>query len=133
MEIIIKKILEQTPTGVHVWFDTELGSGKAEWQGDIPAIGKKYFVELDVDDELTWGDNVVRIDSNESLIRYENDKMIIQGKIDQIYEDGILILRLQGSTHSDSIMIELGNPNFIKIGDCIRLMARNTKLFDMNL
>ena len=133
MEITIKKILEKTPSGVNVWFESELGRGKAEWYGSIPRIGAKYFIEFGIDEKFIKGDNFVKSTSNNSFIEYSNNKLVLEGKVDQIHKDGVIILRLDGPSSSDLIMIEFENPNLVKEGDFIRIMTDRVKLFDINL
>lgn len=130
MEIIIKEILKETPEGVLIWFETEIGSAKAEWYGEKPEINSKYFVEFTIEDELIWGKNILKINEKNPLIDYKNDKLIFQGKVNLIYEDGVIVVLL---TPSSFIMIDLKNANLVTLGDFVRIIASKVTVFDCRI
>ena len=130
MKIIVKQIIEKTKDRVLIRFKTDFGYGVAEWDGETPKVGSKYFVEFTIDDKFIWGENISRALENEPLIDYQQKNLIIQGKIDQIYNDGVIIFSL---APSNSIMLDLENTNFIKPGDFVKIIANKVKIFNSNI
>jgi hypothetical protein len=130
MQIIVKRIIEKSKDRILIWFETKFGSGAAEWDGDAPKVGSKYFIEFGINDKFIWGENIRKSTENKPLIDYQSNNLIIQGKIDQIHDDGIIILSL---TPSYSIMLDVGNTNLIKPGDFIEITANKVKLFNTNI
>ncbi|WP_181919732.1 hypothetical protein [Alkalilimnicola ehrlichii] len=59
MKIKIRKV-NKNDDGVQVYFSTSYGSSFAQWVGELPKYGEVYDVELDVDDDLVWGVNILR-------------------------------------------------------------------------
>ncbi|NVM01685.1 MAG: hypothetical protein HWN67_05090 [Candidatus Helarchaeota archaeon] len=130
MKIIVKRIIEQSNDRVLIWFETDFGSGAAEWDGETPKIGSKYFIEFGINDKFVWGENIRKSIEEKPLIDYKDKNLMIQGKVDQIYDDGVIVISL---SPSNSIMLDLENTNFIKSGDFIEIIANKVKLFNSNI
>ncbi|MFX1449915.1 MAG: hypothetical protein ACFFCM_03665 [Promethearchaeota archaeon] len=130
MEIKVRRIIEQSNDKIIISFETDFGSGVAEWDGEAPKVGSKYFIEFTIDDKFVWGENVSKALEKEPLIDYQQNNLIIQGKINQIYDDGVIIISL---APSNSIMLDLKSTNFIKSGDFVKIIASKVKIFNSNI
>jgi hypothetical protein len=80
-----------------VHFVTSLGSGWAEWSESDPAVFTEYEVELDIEEELVWGDTICEVAKQKAAIFYDNDRWTIQGWLESIEPDGLIFLRLGDS------------------------------------
>ncbi len=130
MKIIVKRIIERSKDRILIWFETKFGSGAAKWDGETPNVGSKYFVEFNINDKLLWGENINKITENKPLIDYQRNNLIIHGKIDQIYDDGVIVISLSPAS---SIMLDVKKTDLIKVGDFIEIMASKVTLYNSNI
>ncbi len=128
MEITIKEILEKKNTPFII-FESELGIGEGFWDGKPPSVGKKYSVEFEISDKFIWGKNIHKTDEKVPLLNLIDNNFIIRGMVEEIYDDGIIILRL---TPSSSIMLEVNDDDQLKTGDFIKITIRQARIFDSN-
>lgn len=77
-----------------VTYSSEFGTGKAEWHGEIPTINSKCDVEFEIEDLLTWGVDINRINEQPCSIYMGKDKLIIIGQLESVDEDGYTVVRL---------------------------------------
>ena len=85
-----------------VCFMTAFGSGSGIWIGTPPKIANQYEVELDIEDVLIWNDTIKETKDKNVVISYDDQGMMLQGKVERLDSDGIVYVRL----HSSLIMIE---------------------------
>ena len=89
MEILIKKIINNI-----VFCKTECGELFVEWVGDIPKPNNVYFIELEIIDDLKWGENVLLANSTDEIIFYNNEYVKLNGLLESIDDDGCATLRI---------------------------------------
>ena len=89
MEITINTVNQNIVT-----FSSEFGIGKAEWHGEIPQINSKCYVEFEIEDSLTWGVDINRINEQPCSMYMEKDKLTIIGQLESVDEDGYAVVRL---------------------------------------
>jgi hypothetical protein len=92
MQIVIERVVEQTPDGPLIEFSTALGPGRGVWwdYNPPPKAGDGYSVEMDILDEIRAGDVAV-LDDVEDMpqayrLEWRDGWMIIQGKIDTLFD-----------------------------------------------
>lgn len=72
--------------------DSENLTGK--WIGTIPDVDKWYDVEIDVENDLVWGQNVILLESGDALIKVgSKGDIILQGQI-EASEDGFITIEI---------------------------------------
>lgn len=64
-----------------VKFQSEFGSGSAEWLGDLPLLNEYYQVELDFDDDFEWEKNLFPLEKEVFRIQTINGKFEISAKV----------------------------------------------------
>ncbi|MFT9495314.1 hypothetical protein [Anaerosolibacter sp.] len=127
MKIVINKISKISEDSI-VEFSTELGSGKAVWNGyRKPEQGKQYDVEYDITDTLRWGKDVF-------LSKERNFKMFIKqgttfviGVLEKVSNDGFADLRFGKSI----IQLEIEGKNLPK-GQYVEVKADSLEVYDAN-
>lgn len=127
MKIVINKISKISEDSI-VEFSTELGSGKAAWNGyRKPEQGKQYDVEYDITDTLRWGKDVF-------LSKERNFKMFIKqgttfviGVLEKVSNDGFADLRFGKSI----IQLEIEGKNLPK-GQYVEVKADSLEVYDAN-
>lgn len=106
MKIIVKEVYKKDNT-FQVTFSTKFGTGIGKWRGDIPVINNEYFVEIDIPQVLTWGEEITLIESSGCKLLNSEGIVYFVGKIESIEDDGCAFVRF------DDILIVLetyGNP-----------------------
>ena len=89
MRIRVMKVVSEI-----VYASTQFGLIRLRWVGAIPEVGGTYFVELDFDFELTWGNDVVLSDKHiSSVVCFENS-IELYGVLDSDDCDGYYVLRM---------------------------------------
>ncbi|MFC5471607.1 hypothetical protein ACFPPD_23305 [Cohnella suwonensis] len=112
---------------IKVTFLSDLGVGIGYWNGVIPKVNNTYFVELDIQETLVYGSNIVK-SSNQPISIFNNEGITkIIGKIEFI-EDDCIILRIGKSI----IMTEVDNLKEFNQGDTVIITTTNLLLIDMN-
>lgn len=110
-----------------VLFQSKLGSGKALWYGDSPVVNNEYHVEIEIHDNLLWGDNIVSSLSRQYNIESVNDGLILTGEIESIDDDGYTVIRLDESI----VCIEAtGEP--LPLGTFVNVHTKNVEFFNLN-
>jgi hypothetical protein len=67
MRILIDSIISSNP--FRVKFTTQYGSCEGIWiDDDDPIVGKKYYVEVDIDEDLVWGKTIFEHDEEKLYI-----------------------------------------------------------------
>ena len=130
MKITITEVIKRENKKI-VQFKSSLGDGFGEWKlRSEPQELDSYFVELNVEDNLIWSENVKLAKNNEMLIRDTNDGvMILQGPIESIEDNGDrCFMRLEIDLFVFSC---LNIPNHIQ--EYVKITARKVGVFDINL
>ena len=111
-----------------ICFRSKSGEGYAKWSGEIPLTGHTYDVEVDIDDEFVWGENIGATDDTSTIEVGNGYNMIAVAEVVSYDEDGCLAVRLDESV----IFLEVeGAP--INVSGYIKLYAKDLKLFPINL
>lgn len=87
---------------VSVAFSTDFGSAIAAWSADIPKVGEEYDVELEIDEEFVWGDNV-DISGDHYSLSIKERIIFLCASLISMAEDGVAIIDIGGT----KAMIEL--------------------------
>ncbi|MGI2298152.1 hypothetical protein [Paenibacillus sp. GXUN7292] len=112
---------------IKVTFLSELGEGLGYWQGTNPEINNTYFVELDIQETLVFGNNISKILNHPNSILISDEITTIIGKIEFI-EDNCIILRIGKSI----IIIEVDKLQEFNQGETVLITTERLLLIDMN-
>ncbi len=126
MRIAIKDIqTSEDGEAYQVVFSTPFGEGIGLWQWrEPPNTALEYEVELEIENVLHWGVDIVPVTENVESIRYENDKVSLQGSLDGVGLDGMAFLRL-GS--SQTMLETTGEPP--APGTFVAVLAQDVQVF----
>ena len=113
---------------VRVDFSSDFGRSAAIWEGEAPAAGVYYDVELDVDNTLVWGESVSTTSSNKSTIALEEELFVVIGKVISLEEDGCVSISVGDSV----ILLDVENAPKELTGH-IECRASDVKLYPTNL
>jgi hypothetical protein len=111
-----------------ILFKSPFGIGKGFWMSDpLPRLDEFYEVEIEINDSLKWRENVRFAKEDKEVIEIDSEYVHIQGKVEGVDSDGLVILRLVDSI----IMLD----NFIPLpnGSFIRLEAVKLQLFNADI
>lgn len=83
MRITITEIM--TANGeTEVRFLCGFGGARGTWRGGQPEIGRSYEVEINLDDDLRWGTDIVEIPENEiNTVSTLGEKVAIAGVLEE--------------------------------------------------
>jgi hypothetical protein len=111
-----------------VEFSTELGSGKAAWNGyRKPEQGKQYDVEYDITDTLRWGKDVFLSKERNFKMFIKQGTTFIIGVLEKVSSDGFADLRFGKSL----IQLEIEGKNLPK-GQYVEVKADSLEVYDAN-
>ncbi len=129
--MIMKIKVEKTYShddAVRVEFSSDLGRSAAIWVGEAPVTGAHYDVELDVDDDLVWGESVSTTSRNKPTIALEEELFVVVGTVISFEEDGCVSISLGDSV----ILLDVENvPK--ELSGQIECRASDVKLYPINL
>ena len=80
-----------------VVFRTKYGDTRAIWQGTIPPILSELEVEFEIQGILTWGLDIVAVNSVEPRIFNVDDSLHIRCVLESIEPDGYTVVRVDNS------------------------------------
>lgn len=104
------------------------GEAIAEFVGFVPKIGSQYYVELQVNDDLVWGVDIVNSKQKTSRLTIKLGSTEIIAQIESIDPDGVLCLRIGLDT---ILLIEITNlPTTLAPGAFVELITSNLMIFD---
>lgn len=92
MKVKIEKVY-----GKNIVYSTEFGEGTGEWEGNIPEIGEKYFVEIEIDIELVWGRDINYVQKKTYSVLQKNEFTRFSGRLESLEEDGYTTVRISDS------------------------------------
>lgn len=87
----------------------------ANWRGEIPEEGREYFVELEIGETFSLGNNLKICDDGKFSIGMEEDHIFLTGCLESIEEDGYAVLRLWTSIVSLEVMGAITLEKFVKV------------------
>ncbi len=128
MKIKITDILRESEHSVLVAFHTDVGSGKAIWQGGLPQVGKDYDVEFDIPDTLTWGRDLIEANNAGFSISSSADSLLLQGQLEQVDDDGGITVRV-----GDALILAQANAGKKALGKHVQIIAKHASLYDTNV
>lgn len=109
-----------------VSFHTSLGSGEARWSGPEPRVGESYDVEIEIDDELRWGQSLRPAEEARPRLRQLQDGSLeLAGEVVLSEDDGFVGLRCGESV----VSLEVEGPR-PAVGEWVVLRAKAVTLFD---
>lgn len=127
MEILVNKVTSSAEDIV-IHFTSEFGSCEAYWNSKKkPEANRKYHVELDITDELVWGQDVKPSKDKKFSISMEDDEIYICGIIDKIYKDGQVDLRFGKSL----IQLEVDGKR-MPAGEYVTVKTTSLEVYDTN-
>lgn len=110
-----------------VTFSCDLGEGRAAWFGDEPETGKVYDVEMEFDDTLTWGRDIVPSKSREARMSIESGATRINARLESASEDGFTVVEL-----GEDLYV-LQTEGQIMPGEYMAFSAQNITLYDESI
>lgn len=127
MNIIIEKITKNEDL-IFVDFSSDLGSSRAVWAGEKPVLGSSYDVEIDIDDDLVWGEDIVTASKSTCMVSSSENKFCLVAKVISSESDGCLSVALGNSV----LLLDVeGLPG--DISGVIECNASEVKLYSTNL
>ncbi|WP_420231639.1 hypothetical protein ACN079_20765 [Pseudomonas sp. ABY48] len=87
---------------ISVAFSTDFGSAVAAWSASVPKVGEEHGVELEIDEEFVWGDNV-DVSGDRFSLSIKDRGISLSASLVSMAEDGVAIIDINGT----KIMIEL--------------------------
>jgi hypothetical protein len=100
VRITVTAVSDDTPP--NVTFETSLGTGAGCWAADPPTAGRGYDVEIEVEDELAWGQQI-RLASGDEISLSIVDGLVVVRALYQPIDDDVASLSLGNSI----VMIEV--------------------------
>lgn len=113
---------------VRVNFLSDFGRSAAIWEGEAPVTGAFYDVELDVDDDLVWGESVFMTSRNKDSIAFEEKLFVVVGTVISLEEGGCVSMSVGDSV----ILLDVENAPKDLTGQ-IECRASDVKLYPTNL
>lgn len=108
-------------------FSVKNGKGKGIWCGESPIVGLEYYVEVDINDDLAWGKNILETRKEIFSIDLFEEKIILTGKICSVDSDGYVILDL-----GDSSITFLAAGTALPVESYVRLEIKELLLYPVN-
>ncbi len=120
--------MDGNPNGVHIDFSSEYGTSTALWVGEKPTLGAIYDVELEIDDDLVWGESISTTTNNRTTIGLEESMFIVVGSVINLEEDGCLSIAVGDSV----ILLDVVNvPG--DVSGLVECRASSVKVYSTNL
>jgi len=127
MNITIENITKNEES-IFVEFVSDLGSSIAVWVGEEPVQGGSYDVEIDIDDDLVWGEDIVTTSKSTCTISSSGNEFCLVAKVISYEDDGCLSVSLGSSV----LLLDVeGAPE--NISGLVECKASEVKLFSTNL
>lgn len=125
MKIHVKKV-DTSSEDVIIDFTSEYGNAEAFWgTKPIPKANEDYEVELDITDELTWGQEI-KLSKDKKFNIQMQDEIYITGIIEKVYKDGMADFRLGKSL----IQLELEGKN-PPVGEYVTIKTTSIEMYEI--
>lgn len=115
----MKILIEQILANKRIIFSSEFGKGIAIWRGDDRKY-KEYEVEVDIEDDLIWGQSVKQSGHKVPSISTDGQISNFIGIFESIDADGYSVLRI-----GNSIIPFFANGHAFEIGSMIEMKCNN--------
>ena len=125
MKINVLNFLEKDSV---VEFAAQHGQGVAKWVGDKPIQGQSYDIELDIDDDLVWGETISLVSSDQCSISNVGQSLKLVAKIISCENDGCISVDLGGNV----VLLDVEDTPDGVFG-FVEFTARDVKLYLVNL
>jgi hypothetical protein len=102
MNITIKNIMKNSDK-IFVEYSTPYGNGVSEFIGSTPEENQSYDVEFNIDDDLSWGENLTPSKKNAASIHFDLGKTYITAELIAIEDDDCGALKIGNSISLVSI------------------------------
>ena len=96
MVITIASIVKSTHNKILVEYSTPYGKGLSVCKDSPPKANKKLDVEINIDDEFIWGENLIPSTKNAPSISFNLGFTYITGELIAIEDDGCGVLKNWG-------------------------------------
>lgn len=127
MKIHVKKV-DTSEEDVVIDFSSEYGDAEAFWgTKPIPKSGQDYEVELDISDELVWGQDVKPSKDKKFSITIQKDDIYITGILDKVYKGGMADFRIGDNI----IQLELSGGK-IPTGEYVTIRTASIEMYEAN-
>ena len=104
-------------------------SGVAAWRGDgEPPVDAAVDVEIDIADEVSWGDIVRDSEKIDACVQSAqgSDQLVVRGVVDEVDQLGVLVLNVAGAI----VLIEtIGEPPEGVVGSTVVIVTRRASVF----
>lgn len=94
MVITIASTVKSTHDKILVEYSTPYEKGLSAFKGSPPKANQKLDVEINIDDEFIWGENLIPSTKNAPSISFDLGFTYITGELIAIEDDGCGILRI---------------------------------------
>ena len=129
MNVKIIDILEKSISGYKVILGIGNERITVEWYGSKPKKNFEYSVEIDIDDELTWNNNIVLATESTTSIKQEENHINIVAKLDYNHEDNLASLNMNGSV----VLIDLDGMDKDISNEWVKIQCSSIKVYNINL
>lgn len=127
MKIHVSKV-DTSSEDVIIYFGSEFGEAEAFWGSKpIAKAGNDYEVELDITDELLWGQDAKPSKEKKFSISMQEDYIYLTGILEKTYKDGMADFRIGNSL----IQLELGGKK-IPVGEYVTIQASSLEAYETN-
>lgn len=110
---------------VIIYFSSEYGNAEAFWgTKPIPKANADYEVELDITDELVWGQDI-KLSRDKKFSIHMKDEIYITGILEKVYRNGLADFRIGKSL----IQLELEGKN-IPTGVYVTIKASSLEAYE---
>lgn len=125
MEIKIIEVISEHEVVVA----NKYGKMNAEWIGESPKKDSIKNVEVETNDTLVWGQDIVETNDKNYKIESIDGRICLQGFLESISEDGYTVIRLGESI----ICVDTEGMPLLEIGDFVTIKATHIELHDSRL
>jgi hypothetical protein len=127
MKIHVQKV-DTSSEDIIINFTSEYGDAEAFWgTKPIPKANTDYEVELDITDELVWGQDVKPSANKKFSILMQKDDITITGVLEKTYKGGMADFRFG----KNLIQLELEGRN-IPTGGFVTIKTTNIEMYEVN-
>jgi len=116
MNITIVSIVKRTNNKILVEYSTPYGKGLSVFTGSPPTANQTLDVEINIDDEFIWGENLTPSSKNTPSISFDLGFTYITGELIVIEDDGcgvfkigdaIILISLEQKKHTLPIYVDI--------------------------
>ncbi|MBD7912100.1 hypothetical protein [Clostridium cibarium] len=129
MNVKIIDILEKSISGYKVILEIDNERITVEWDGSKPEKNVEYSIEIDIDDELIWNNNIALATESTTSIKQDENHINIVAKLDYNHEDNLASLNMNGSV----VLIDLDGMNKDISNEWVKIQCSSIKVYNINL